>query len=176
MKLHLGCGKRILPGWTNVDAERWVPEVERADLSKPFPWKDQSVDLIYAEHFLEHLDENQGLQFLMECKRVLKRTGTLRISTPNLKALARAYMNGEINFFAGNGGEWYPRTPAQMLNQGMRHWGHQYLFDREELELYLRAAGFEHIQKKNWGRSIFVEFRNLESRPDFSDLIFEASP
>ena len=47
------------------------------------PHADNSVSLIYCAHTLEHLEERFGKKFLMECKRILKNGGIMRIVVPS---------------------------------------------------------------------------------------------
>jgi predicted SAM-dependent methyltransferase len=52
-------------------------------------------------------------------------------------------------------------------------WGHQWLYDREELHRRLREAGFSIVTDKEWGASDEPALQNRETRPD-SLLICEA--
>jgi predicted SAM-dependent methyltransferase len=61
-----------------------------------------------------------------------------------------------------------------MLNEAMRLWGHQFLYDIEELSEILRAAGFDIIETVCWHTSRYRELINLEIRPYHYDLIVEA--
>jgi predicted SAM-dependent methyltransferase len=61
-----------------------------------------------------------------------------------------------------------------MVNEGMRLWGHVFLYDEPELFSLLRECGFSDIRRVKWGESDHPELRGLESRPDFADLIVEA--
>ena len=53
-----------------------------------------------------------------------------------------------------------------MLNMIFRGWGHQWLYDREELHRRLKEAGFRNIRDVEWGESQFPELRNRETRKD----------
>jgi predicted SAM-dependent methyltransferase len=65
------------------------------------------------------------------------------------------------------------KTRAEMINIAFRWWGHQHLYNREELERALRAAGFYDIRFEAIGRSRHSELQGLETRLD-SRLIAEA--
>ena len=47
------------------------------------PFEDNSCDLIYCSHTLEHLEEEKGLNFLKECQRILKPKAIMRVALPN---------------------------------------------------------------------------------------------
>lgn len=53
-----------------------------------------------------------------------------------------------------------------MLNIAFRWWGHQWLYDQEELHSRLWEAGFSIIRDVEWVNSDIPELRNLETRKD----------
>ena len=58
------------------------------DLTKfPYPFKDESVDAIYASHFVEHLDGTERMKFFNECYRILKPGGIMRLLHPYYKSV-----------------------------------------------------------------------------------------
>jgi predicted SAM-dependent methyltransferase len=168
-RLQLGAGTQAMTGWLNLDLQG--PNV-RWDLSRPLPLPDNSVGLIYSEHFIEHVPLEAGQRLLGECHRVLIPGGHIRISTPNMRVLAENYLNGtNIEMEHAN---WFPATPCQAINEGVRNWGHQFLYDEPELRSSLEKAGFGEIETQKWRESSVPELRGLETRPDFGDLIIEA--
>lgn len=119
LKLNLGCGSHIPDGWVNVDYALgawiaklpvistinkqfklvnfdWSEKILLHDLRKKFPWEDNSVDVIYSSHTLEHLSRSEGLHFLKECYRVLKPNGIIRIIVPDLMVIIQKYIEGKI--------------------------------------------------------------------------------
>ena len=56
MKLHLGCGDKIIPGFVNVDIRQLSGVNMVSDISTLPDVADDSVDLIYISHVLEHLN------------------------------------------------------------------------------------------------------------------------
>lgn len=104
-------------GWVNVDfaigarlsrgilkplARRafstdWPSQIVIHDLSKRFPWPDNTADVVYSSHTLEHLNRETGAHFMAECRRVLKPGGVLRIVVPDLKKIIDGYQSGSID-------------------------------------------------------------------------------
>lgn len=80
MKLNLGCGQKPKEGYVNVDSDRSAKADLFFDLEKQFPIASETVDVITAEHIVEHLHNFIG--FMNECHRVLKLGGFLHIVTP----------------------------------------------------------------------------------------------
>lgn len=171
-RLHLACGTNVMPGWANVDLEG-PASVIKLDLTAPLPVPSGALDAVYSEHFIEHIDRPQAQRLLAECHRVLKPGGVLRVSTPDLRTIVQHYLAGRID--AWHDMHWRPETPARMLNESMREWGHRFLYDAEELEAALRAAGFRQVERKAWRASARPELANLECRPDHGELIYEGT-
>lgn len=81
MKLNLGCGIDKKEGFVNVDYHNdFNPDVV-ADLNGTLPFPKECAEYVEASHVLEHL--NNPTDFLMECHRVLKGGGVLKILTPH---------------------------------------------------------------------------------------------
>jgi len=78
MKLNLGCCDSHMPGYVNVD--RMQPADVVTDLSKPWPWEDNSVDEIVARDIIEHLPDK--ILTMNEIWRVLKPGGVAKILVP----------------------------------------------------------------------------------------------
>ena len=128
VKLHFGCGPRILKGWANIDLsfEPFEPYLQyytdehypvelrgnRNDLfiidilQSGLPLADESVDLIFHEDFFEHLTQKQQFIFLAETFRVMKKGAIHRINTPNLKASMRDNSDFTKGFCGVFTGEW----------------------------------------------------------------------
>jgi len=69
IKLNLGSSAATLNGFINVDIVEG-PGIFVADLTKPWPWADNSVDYIRAYHVIEHLPDK--IFTMNEMWRVLK--------------------------------------------------------------------------------------------------------
>jgi SAM-dependent methyltransferase len=62
------------------------------DLHIGIPFADNSFDVIYHSHALEHMEPPWAERLLHECCRTLKPGGLLRIAVPDLENIARAYL------------------------------------------------------------------------------------
>jgi predicted SAM-dependent methyltransferase len=171
-KLHLACGSNPIKGWTNIDLES-NGDVIGWDLTEKLPIEAGSIDLIYSEHFIEHISDVQSKQLLAECYDMLRPGGILRISTPDLKKLIEEYTSERLTEWRDVG--WLPHTPCQMLNEGVRRWGHQFIYDAPELERVLQSVGFKTITRMSWRDSPHADLRNLECRPNHQELIYEVT-
>ena len=75
IKLHLGCGKRDIPGFVNVDLADY-PHIHYKSNVDSLPFiPDSSVELIYCSHVLEYFDLVSVKNVLQEWLRVLKPGG-----------------------------------------------------------------------------------------------------
>lgn len=176
-KLHVGCGSNKNVGWINLDLEGDPNIVDIFwNATQKFEFlENNSCSLIYCEHFLEHLSIDQGVNFLADCYRILENGGVLRIAMPSLE-----YVIAKYNSEDWQNQDWltwpeyqFIKTRAEMMNICFRWWGHQWLYDREELHRRLCEAGFEKVKDLTWGYSDVPELKNRETRKD-SLLICEA--
>ncbi len=171
--LHIGCGENDIKGWVNIDLVSTIAD-RQLDVRGGLPYEDTSVSYIYSEHFVEHLTVAEAQKVFREFHRVLASDGIVRIATPDLRYILRRYFFGwkRQEWIKKYGFEWI-KTPAEMVNVGMREWGHQYLYDEQELRRRLLEAGFDDVRRERLGRSSTSMLKNLETRAD-SHLILEA--
>lgn len=90
--LNLGCGSRYHPEWLNIDLHAVARGVISHDLSRGVPLRDDSCDVVYHSHLLEHLRRSDALFLLRECYRVLKPGGILRVAVPDLEQICLLYL------------------------------------------------------------------------------------
>lgn len=170
--LNIGCGRQPLAGFVNIDLEPGGDM--QHDVTQGLPFPDASVDGIYSEHFFEHITQGQGLAFLRECRRVLKPEGTVRIAMPDLDAVVQRYVSsdwrGDGDMFR-MGWHWVDNR-CEMLNIAMREWGHQWVYNEEELRLAADRAGLACIGRFPRGESSVDVFSGRETR-NSSKLIME---
>jgi SAM-dependent methyltransferase len=100
-RLNLGCGSRAHPDWVNVDFVAAGPGVQSYDLRKGIPFPDQSFDVVYHSHVLEHFQRPAAVDFMRECHRVLKSGGIIRVAVPDLEQIVRDYLEALKNASSG---------------------------------------------------------------------------
>lgn len=99
--LNLGAGKKLRSDAVNVDIVPYVGIDERVDLGEyPWPWKDESVDGVYASHILEHFPDQE--KFIGECYRILKPGGFLRFALPHSSCISSVGCFGHFRTFSYN--------------------------------------------------------------------------
>jgi SAM-dependent methyltransferase len=67
--------------------------VRKVNLLKRLPLGDQSIDVCYSSHFLEHIPTDMVSGFLKECHRILVPGGGIRLVMPDLEEICREYLN-----------------------------------------------------------------------------------
>jgi len=141
MKLHLGCGKRHIPGYIHIDAVDY-PHIDHvATIDNLSFIGDATVDVIYNCHVLEHFKRRDINRVLKEWGRVIKPGGILRISVPNFSAICEIYRRyGDIGLVIG------PLFGRQDYLYNI----HYNVFDFQSLRAQLEEAGFVTVREYDW--------------------------
>jgi len=163
VKLHLGCGPKVISGWINIDAIHY-PGV--AVLRLPYGLKrfaDSSVSFVYCSHMIEHIEyPNEVIRFASEIRRILKPGGALRFVVPGIERIIRAYVADDKEFFKEQERHHPPSCTTKMehLMYALQQDGeHKYGYDFETAQKFLRAAGFTRIVNSSYNASEFEELR-----------------
>jgi SAM-dependent methyltransferase len=93
IRLHLGCGAHILPGWINIDTVQrpGAPSIH-LDIGD-MPFVAGSVTEILAEHLMEHLDFAAEQRVWREIARVLRPGGRFRVEVPDFDWVCRSFVD-----------------------------------------------------------------------------------
>lgn len=90
-KINMGAGTsaKYFPDWVNLDfiAAEGIDVVHNLN-EYPYPFEDNSADMIQAIDVIEHLPpyidgKPNVMMFIEECHRILKAGGMLKIQTPH---------------------------------------------------------------------------------------------
>ena len=90
--VNLGCGSRYHSDWINFDIVSGSPQVIGHDLRRGIPLADNSCDVAYHSHMIEHLRPAEAINLMEECFRILKPGGVVRVALPDLERICRCYL------------------------------------------------------------------------------------
>jgi predicted SAM-dependent methyltransferase len=151
VKLHIGCGKRSLPGFAHIDLADF-PHIDYRQPAELLPmFAEASVDLIYASHILQYYDQEEVTAVLAEWRRVLKPGGLLRLAVPDLAALVEVYGRaGSPRAILG------PLYGRMVIRSGgaERVIYHRTVYDFASLEAVLRQGGFDDVRRYDWRQTV----------------------
>lgn len=165
VKVHLGPGQtNYLPGWINVDANMFTARCDIwADLRRQLPFRDNTVDVIYSHHLIEHLpDSCLGFHFA-EMYRCLKPGGVFRVGGPNADIAMRKYVAGEISWFTSDFPDKRDSLGGKFANFILCRGEHLTILTPSYVEELAHKAGFERVY-----------FCTPKRETNFSDLIERA--
>lgn len=92
MKINLGSGSNKIDGFINVD--KYSENADLKDDILNLSINDNSADLVYFSHVIEHFNKADVNLVLNEINRILKRGGKLIIETPDMECLVKKYRRG----------------------------------------------------------------------------------
>lgn len=182
VKVNVGAGTVILPGWINTDVH-WRSAMY-LDLTKAWPVPPDTIDRIYGDNVIEHFSLKTAREVLRHCYVALRPGGAIRLATPDLERTARAYLEDPVLTAAHLDRHRRHGFPAEhsadMLRVTYAYHGHHsgYIFDWTALSSELAAAGFVDIHRYDAGQSDDPAFQGLETRTEpteaATELIIEA--
>jgi len=172
--LNLGCGMKFTEGFTNVDKYVSHPSIVNYDMFK-LPYPDNSIELIYSSHSLEHLPIRHAKMALEEWHRVLNRNGKLVLLVPDLNAIMTKLLDDE--YLSDSDYDWYQYTlfgyqiDTEIFDSRLDHavdpgQFHTCGFSKNKLKTILERLGFDIKQLFSYDGwrtpSIFVEASKLQ--------------
>lgn len=148
MKLHLGCGKRFIKGFVHIDILDY-PHIDHISSIDNLSFiVDNSVDLIYNCHVLEHFKINDVARVVKEWNRVLKPNGLLRSSVPDFKRICKVYTNTEnLDLVKG------PVFGRQDYLYNI----HYNIFDKKSLTTLFEENNFYNVREYDWRETEHAE-------------------
>lgn len=196
VRINVGCGMSPTPGWVNIDnspsvrlaglprltstldklnvlpqgSKRYIEWCKSNDVrygtALDLPVSDNSVDVIYTSHMVEHLDKATAQAFLAEALRALKPDGIIRIAVPDLERFVDMYKaDGDADAFIGSllmsqpmAHTWQDR--ARTWSLGFRD--HRWMYDRNSLAKLLAEAGFVDVKIQEPGATEIADPGELD--------------
>ncbi len=151
MKVHVGCGKRNFgTGWHNVDGGDFSHVHSKDIYLEDVP--RNSVDLIYASHFIEYFDRDEVEYLLRRWYLALKTDGIVRLAVPDFDAMIDAYTYGyaEVKDLLGP-------LYGKMLMDGKTIY-HKTVYNEEHLSDLLIRMGFKNIRRWDFNNTEHSKF------------------
>ena len=149
LKLHVGCGRRLLPGFVHIDLADYSHIDWQKDVRDLSFLGDESAELLYASHVIEYFDRTQAQEVLQNWRRVLRPGGTLRLAVPDFAAMARLYMeNKDLDAYLG---PLYGRMEVGNTGEVIYH---KTVYDFASLERVLNENGFGDVRRYDWRKTI----------------------
>lgn len=190
--LNIGCGKcySLSPEWTNLDFKKTGEGVIAHNLREGIPFPDNTFDVVYQSHLLEHFSKKDGEFLISECYRVLKHGGVIRVVVPDLEGIIKEYLSCLENvtqdptnkIFRSNyswillelfdqmvrnnsGGDmasFYLKNTLDNESYIVKRIGHEWIIDRDAYYSVVDSAKQEHFIDKlfRWFR---IKYRSLRS-------------
>lgn len=171
--LNLGSFVDVInhPFWLNMDILplQQHPSIlntvhfQQHDLRQGLPqFQNDSVDIIRASHVIEHLSLEDAKQLMLECYRVLKVNGVLRVSVPDIDTMIRQYIADGMDWYNGVQPDEFINAPTQgeklsrLIFSG--DYSHRAVYSPEMMWHMISKAGFDaSVMLPGWSHSPIIE-------------------
>jgi len=143
LRLNLGCGRKKLDGYINIDKnEHLQPDIVR-NIEKGLPFTDNSVDEVYISHTLEHIKD---LIFVMdEIWRVCKPDVLVKIIVPYGLSVSGVRDPTHIRFFVEDSFDYFDRdTVLGQIGYG--------------------KCNFKVLKRKRDGEELYFELKTVKQK------------
>jgi len=153
--VNLGCGVHTSKEFINIDTVH-LPHIHYInDIVDLFMLADNSVDLIYASHVIEHIPRSRLIKSLKEWYRVLKPGGVLRFGVPDFDRLIEVYQasNKEVGSIIN-----------QLMGSEGEYDAHHSIWNSEYAQALLKKIGFREVREWNYENAEHHDFKDKTSR------------
>jgi SAM-dependent methyltransferase len=187
---QFGCGLCAPSEWLNFDASlslrlqrlpiigslipggafgKFPSNVLYGNIFKGLPIPEESVELLYCSHILEHLALNEFRQALKHCYRHLKSGGIFRFVLPDLECLTHHYLNSDapnacIEFMRLSylGKEERNYDLPSFFREWLGRSQHLWMWDYQGITQELAQVGFTEMRRAKFGDSGISAFDAVE--------------
>lgn len=183
IKLNVGPGPIwYKEGWISLDHK--ISKIDKSAIkgdAENIPLESKSCTTIFCSHVIEHIPHYKLEKCFVEFNRILEKNGIIRILTPDLYKITKAYVEKDFKFLEklreesgkvrtdlGLGGTLmnFIISAGQdtalfnnQLTEFIGGYAHIYLYDFEMLKILLEKYGFYCIQKKKFCESEVEDFK-----------------
>lgn len=191
--LNIGCGLKAPEDWINIDASPslrisriylvrlllgkrlppWPRNVRYADITRRLNIDDNSCDLVFASHVIEHLSLDDAIIAFANIYAVIKPNGILRLIVPDLLTITRNYIDMvtinkdpdaafQCTDALGVGCRIHKNSFLARLKEAFSNSRHQWLWDELSMKQALETVGFRNITKRSYGDWADKRFAQVE--------------
>lgn len=158
---------------------RFPSNVQYGDIVRGLPLSNNSSDLIYCSHILEHLSLQDLRIALQNTYQILKPRGIFRCVLPDLEFLARNYIeklndpNAARNFMIESGLGFISRDRGilSIFKNLYGNSNHLWMWDYKSLKAELLSVGFNDIRRAYFGDSLDIRFKQVEEFGRWKDCL-----
>ena len=172
--VNLACGTQRVPGYFGIDLVDGADL--RLDLSKmDLPFAAGSLDVVVCMSAINYFPRARAVQLAREMRRVLRPGGVCRVGVQDMQALARRYLERDLEFYFQKLPDGRDRFEGPTLGDKFAAWFYgyavganrcEYFYDYESLAHLFREAGFSVVERRNYRDSRIAEVEQLDNRPD----------
>lgn len=208
--LHIGCGLKVVEGWENIDSSpslrisqipiigkpflallnrniNWHSTVKYGDVIRGIRIEENSCEIIYAAHVMEHLSLADFHVTVDNIYSYLTLGGIYRLIVPDLEAYISAYTANRLNkdsspeaaykfmtkTWLGHSGS--RKTLYNRFEEAFANSRHQWMWDEPSLFNALSQHGFKRIKRCSYGEWSDPRFQLVESEDKhFNAICIEA--
>jgi len=157
--------RRMTPATYDLHRRGVYRHVYYLDVTRRFPFPDNSFACVYSSHMLEHLYPDDAQRCVREIYRVLRPGGLLRLALPDLDFIVANYDPQDstgflISIFQGT---------SRRTHRLARHWWH---YNAHSLTALLTSAGFCDVRQCRYREGADAAIAQLDNRPN--SLFMEA--
>lgn len=142
------------------------------------PIADDEYDGVYSEHFIEHLEKEEGINYFKEMLRIMKPGGVVRTVWPAMdfvnwlrsgvdlsnhffvQEYYRVYV--QVHGFCPPGNEDKSKQEQCALGLLWQKGEHKYLWGKQEMIDMLLELGYKNVREFEYQRSAFPPFKNID--------------
>jgi predicted SAM-dependent methyltransferase len=163
--LNIACGDYFVldDSWCNIDFAPKSKAIKQGDILSGLPYEDSTFDMVYSSHFIEHISKKDVVNFLIDCRRVLKPGGLIRLVLPNFENIAREYINniekGELLFSEFNVIEMIDQCVRTESGGEMVKWFRQ--SQNSLLQNYIKKRTGHNFNSSGKKSNLILKIRNI---------------
>jgi predicted SAM-dependent methyltransferase len=156
--VHLGSGGLRIDGFLNFDADIFI-DCDVIARSEKIKLADNSVEIIYASHLLEHIARADIQRVMAEWQRVIKPGGRLVVCVPDLEILARVYLDN-LGALDSEEGRYRAELACGIMYGGQvdKYDFHFYGYSFATISRMLKGVGFSKVERFDRKQLDFAPF------------------